>query len=136
MTITLTDSITDISVSFDANQDYKTQTMENKSRTRTIGGKDIYYTWMNSIGNTDNAGNYRSIEYKLEFLPFSDSLQINEWWENQTYLFVSPTEFKTVTGLTEVMISNRRTPIDKVQSPYTDLYEGTIKLLSVTEQTP
>ena len=115
MTVTLTNSTENITIILDT-IGFDSETAKEKLTVRhtTLSGRDVPYTY----------GNFDTFTIEAEFITVSDTLKINEWWENQDELFIINYDQSTAT----VKIINDSQPIPQVRWPYWDQLQGSIRL--------
>lgn len=74
-------------------------------------------------------GDYGKIDFKMQYVPASDAMQINDWWLNNTELTYTHTNSITsVSSTMNCVLRNSKTPFERYQEPYVNLMEGSIKL--------
>lgn len=78
-----------------------------------VGGKLAEYLW----------NIYEVFDFPVEFIPTSDSMQVNRWFETnqQLTLFYDSTSY-------DVFIFNAKTPMNRLPKPYQDQYNATLIL--------
>ena len=84
-------------------------TKQIRSDLRTRCGAMYTYKW----------GQYLSFTISCRFVPSSDALTINEWWDNNEKLI-----FTDANSSMNVFIMNLKTPFDKFEQPMSDVYKG------------
>lgn len=83
-----------------------------RADSRTIGGLVSTYKW----------GDYEAWDVPLTYVPSSDVMQINEWWETQQQL----TFYFDETSYDVYILGN--CPFQSPAKPYYDSYNGTLNL--------
>jgi len=114
MNITMINSVDDISITLDVEFTSETSKEKLTERHMTLSGRDVPYTY----------GNFNTYTIDSQLISTSDTLQINEWWENQNELFFTNYDQSTAT----VKITNEAQPIPTITWPYWNEFTGQIKL--------
>ena len=86
-----------------------------EDRKRARSGREYVYKW----------GQYEGRKFDVSYISDADKTKINSWWSgNDSLLFIDG----ITTAITSVRIQNDKTPISKLEKPYTNLWKGTIEL--------
>lgn len=86
-----------------------------EDRKRARSGREYVYKW----------GQFEGRKFDVSYVSNSDKTKINSWWSgNDSLLFIEG----LTTAVTSVRIQNDKTPINKLEKPYSDLWKGTIEL--------
>jgi hypothetical protein len=92
------------------------------SSHRTQGGRLFSYLW----------GRYFKYQIPLRFVDSAGQNFLNSWWRNQETVALTLDSSETeATVLCNIV--NRTTPIDKFVQPYSDLFEGVLRLEAVDD---
>jgi len=71
-------------------------------------------------------GNFRRFKFGVRYLSNADKVQVNSWWGGkavlQAFTHVNCTDVSTM------ILLGKKTPVDRYEQPYTDLFRGTIEL--------
>lgn len=95
------------------NFEYTGKKIEDRKRARS--GREYVYKW----------GQYDGRKFDVSYVSDADKTKINSWWSgNDSLLFVDG----ITTAITSVRIQNDKTPISKLEKPYTNLWQGMIEL--------
>lgn len=86
-----------------------------EDRKRARSGREYVYKW----------GQYDGRKFDVSYISDTVKTKINSWWSgNDSLLFIDG----ITTNVTSVRIQNDKTPISKLEKPYTNLWAGTIEL--------
>ena len=102
-------------VSFNANYSLKDQGIQSANSHRTRGGELYKYTWFNKA----------AWKIPVSFVNSSFKYTVNNWWETDTILSMTPHGSSAVN--TVMLVSNGK-PISDFIVPYDDMFEGTINV--------
>lgn len=114
MNVIMTNSVDSISITLDVEFSSETSKVKIITRHATLSGRDVPY----------NYGNFDTYTIDSQLISTSNTLQINDWWENQNELFFTNYDQSTAT----VKITNDSQPIPTVTWPYWNELTGQIKL--------
>lgn len=96
---------------------YKGGEVQLRTEHRTKSGKMYLYKW----------GEYRKIQFNVNYLPASDASLVNSWWDTNTELLFFITS-DTATEVHSVVLMNKDTPFQQFNKPYADKYKGKVLL--------
>jgi len=97
--------------------DYTFQTNQTRSDMRTPAGKLYQYKY----------GEYKSFDLSFEYVPSSEAMTINGWFDDNTDLLLFVTS-DTATEISSVRIMNDDSPFNEFAEPYTNRWNGSFKL--------
>lgn len=102
-----------IDISPEYNYEITGKKIEDRKRARS--GREYVYKW----------GQYEGRKFDVSYISDAVKTKINSWWSgNDPLLFIDG----ITTVITSVRIQNDKTPISKLEKPYTNLWSGTIEL--------
>ena len=103
-------------IRFDPEYDFMERSQQAEFSHRTLAGNLYSYHY----------GGYCQFKFGVTFVNCEFKSIVNSWWcAKDSLLFFSEVN---CTDVRTVIISNRRTPVNKFMKPYSDLWQGIIEL--------
>jgi len=97
--------------------DYGFQTNQTRSDMRTPAGKLYQY----------NFGSYQTFDLDLKYVPSSEAVVVNSWFDSNTKLLFFVTS-GTATEVHSVVMMNDESPFNQFEEPNESLWKGSIEL--------